>query len=111
VPRHLYFFTESTLRAYGERTGLRLTGVHHDTRIMDGGAPGVLRLQAFRLTGRSPAEYLRWSSVPDRARRRREHPVLFALGAPLAVLERGLSAAALRRLLRANGYVVAVYER
>lgn len=111
VPRHLYFFTASTLRAYGERTGLRLLEVNHDTRIMDGAAPGVLRLHAFRLGGGTPADYLAWASGLDRAARRREHPVLVWAGAPLALLERGLSAAPVRRLLRANGYVVAVYER
>ncbi|HEX2086098.1 MAG TPA: class I SAM-dependent methyltransferase [Solirubrobacteraceae bacterium] len=110
VPRHLYFFSRPTLRAYGERVGLPLKQVHHDTRVMDGGAPGVLRLHAFRLAGGDAAEFMRWAQV-DRATRRREHPVLYTLGAPLAALERVVSAPVVRRMLRVNGYVVAVYER
>ncbi len=59
VPRHLYFFTPKTLRAYGARVGLRLTRVHHTTHLFGGSGRGILRLALVRATGRLDRRLLR----------------------------------------------------
>jgi 2-polyprenyl-3-methyl-5-hydroxy-6-metoxy-1,4-benzoquinol methylase len=111
IPRHLYFFTAKTLQRYGCITGLRLTSVSHDTRIMDGRGLGFLRLPAARALGVSSEKYLRWSRIPNRTERWSSRPALAALSASLAPLERAITLAPLRRYLRFNGYIVVTYLR
>jgi 2-polyprenyl-3-methyl-5-hydroxy-6-metoxy-1,4-benzoquinol methylase len=111
VPRHLYFFTARTLRAYGGRAGLKLERVSHDTRVMDGSPGTFLRLHAARLLGRSPDQFLDWAATNDRAARRQAWPLGYSVMAPLAAVERLALPAPVRRRLHLNGYVIAVFVR
>ena len=110
VPRHLYFFSAATLRAYGDRCGLPLVRVKHDTAIMDGSGHGFLKLWLWRLLGDSIRSFFEWERLP-RAERRRARPGFVALSAPIGVAERVVLAERVRRWLRVNGYIVAVFER
>lgn len=111
VPRHLYFFSEDTLRRYAEAVGLRLASVAHDTRILDGSGRGFLKLRLFELFGVSKVDYFAWGRLPGRAARWRARPALCALSQPVGMIERAVCAAPVRRIFRINGYIVATFER
>jgi SAM-dependent methyltransferase len=110
VPRHLHFFTEKTLRKYGDCSGLRLLRVVHDTQIMDGSGRGFLKLRLYRALGRGIGEFFDWDRLP-RSARARGQPWMFLLSQPLTVVERLMCSAFIRRALRVNGYVVAIFTR
>jgi 2-polyprenyl-3-methyl-5-hydroxy-6-metoxy-1,4-benzoquinol methylase len=111
VPRHLYFFSAGTLDRYAKRAGLTLVKVHHDTRIMDGSGGNFIRLHLARAAGKSGTEYLRWASIPSRAERRRAWPAGHFALAPFGIVERIATAPVVRRRLKLNGYIVAVFVR
>jgi SAM-dependent methyltransferase len=110
VPRHLHFFTGATLRAYGDRYGLPLVRVEHDTAIMDGSGHGFLKLHLWRLLGRNIRSFFDWERLP-RAERRRTRPAFFVFSVPIGMAERVVLAERVRRWLHVNGFIVAVFER
>jgi len=53
IPRHLYHFSEATLRKYTEKHGLRLDDVNYDERFWDGTGRGAFRYSMAWLAGMS----------------------------------------------------------
>jgi 2-polyprenyl-3-methyl-5-hydroxy-6-metoxy-1,4-benzoquinol methylase len=51
LPRHLYHFSEKTLRAYAERFGFEFAGIHYDDRIHDGRGDGMFYYALMSLLG------------------------------------------------------------
>ncbi len=60
VPRHLYFFTEKTVREYLTRNGLALAGVERGNKIFEMRPVGWPRYYLYQLAGRE----LRWRDLP-----------------------------------------------
>jgi SAM-dependent methyltransferase len=110
VPRHLYFFTPRTLRAYGEAAGLELERVRHTTDLFGGSGRGVLRLLLVRGLGRSTDGFFEIWRTPQRERLRR-WPVLTLAWTAASALERVLLTDALVRAARMSGQVVAYFSR
>lgn len=110
VPRHLYFFSERTLRAYGERTGLVLDRVVHTTDLFGGSGRGVLRLALVRATGRSIPEFFEIWRTP-RIRRFRRWPTLALGWTAASAVERVLLADRVVRGARLSGQVVAQFTK
>jgi 2-polyprenyl-3-methyl-5-hydroxy-6-metoxy-1,4-benzoquinol methylase len=105
VPRHLYFFTPQTLRAYADRSGLRLERVVHTTDLFGGSGRGVLRLLLLRALGRSIPEFFEVWRTPRRERFRR-WPLLMPAWMVASGIERLLRADWVVRTLRISGQVV-----
>ena len=110
VPRHLYFFTEKTLRAYGGSVGLDLTRVWHTTDLFGGTGRGVLRLALLRALGRSTLEFFEIWRTPRHERFRR-WPLLAATWTGVAAVERVLLADWVVRAARISGQIVAQFEK
>jgi SAM-dependent methyltransferase len=110
VPRHLYMFSEDTLRKYAEQSGLSLQVVTHEPRLFGGLGRGVWRVQLFKALGSKPREYFRslGLSWPNRFR---QHPAITCLSLPLAVAERLLLSESLVRRLRLSGHVIAHMQK
>jgi SAM-dependent methyltransferase len=110
VPRHLYFFTPKTLRAYGRSVGLELKRIAHTTDLFGGTGRGVLRLALVRAVGRSTPDFFEiW-----RARRRdrfRRWPILAVAWTGVAAVERILLPDWIVRAARISGQVVAQFEK
>ena len=53
IPRHLYHFSEATLRKYAEKNSLRLNDVNYDERFWDSSGRGAFRYGMARLGGMS----------------------------------------------------------
>jgi SAM-dependent methyltransferase len=60
VPRHLYFFTEKTIREYLSRHGLVLVATNYGNNIFSMRPVGWLRYYIHQLTGRK----LKWQDIP-----------------------------------------------
>jgi SAM-dependent methyltransferase len=110
VPRHLYFFSEKTLRAYGARAGLCLERVHHTTDLFGGSGRGVLRLWLVRAMGRSTDEFFEIWRTPRRARFRR-WPLLATVWTAVAAIERVVLADWIVRRARLSGQIVAEFSK
>ena len=110
VPRHLYFFSERTLRAYGDRSGLVLDRVLHTTDLFGGSGRGVLRLALVRALGRSTAEFFEIWRAPRRERFRR-WPALTVAWTFVSAIERVLLADRIVRAARLSGQVVAEFRK
>jgi hypothetical protein len=110
VPRHLYFFSTKTLRAYGEKVGLRLSRVVHTTDLFGGSGRGILRLALVRALGKSVDEFFEVWRTPRRERFRR-WPLLASAWTGVAAIERILLADWVVRHVRASGQVVAEFEK
>jgi SAM-dependent methyltransferase len=110
VPRHLYFFTPSTLRAYGERAGLRLHRVVHTTDLFGGTGRGVLRLFLVRALGKSVDDFFEIRRTPRRERFRK-WPFLAFAWTSVAALERIVLTDSLIKAARVSGQIVAEFER
>jgi SAM-dependent methyltransferase len=110
VPRHLYFFTESTLRAYGERAGLELERVEHTTDLFGGSGRGVLRLALIRALGGSTDDFFEIWRTPRRERFR-HWPVRATLWTLTAAVERVLLADWIVRALRVSGQIVVEFRK
>lgn len=110
VPRHLYFFSEPTLRRYASASGLVLDRVDHRTDLFGGAGRGALRIRVFHWLGWSHREYFRFMRK-DRATRFRSHPVLATVGASIGLLERLLISDRMVRTLRISGGVVAIFRK
>jgi SAM-dependent methyltransferase len=110
VPRHLYFFDESTLRAYGARNGLVLDEVVHTTDLFGGSGRGVLRLALVRATGRSIDDFFEIYRT-GRWMRFRRWPLLAAAWTAASAVERMVLADRVIRTLRVSGQVVALFSK
>ena len=60
VPRHLYFFTEHTVREYLSRVGMRLIRTDHNTDLSSMPPMGWLRYYLYRAAGKK----LQWTDLP-----------------------------------------------
>ena len=110
VPRHLYFFSERTLRAYGERSGLELERVDHTTDLFGGSGRGVLRRLLVRALGGSDDRFFEvWRTA--RRERFRRWPLLALAWTAAAAVERVLLADWVVRRLRISGQVVATFRK
>jgi SAM-dependent methyltransferase len=109
IPRHLHFYEPRTLRAYGDRHGLRLARVHHTTHLFGGSGRGVLRRYYTRALGKSESEFIdRWQA-PQRERWQRWP--LFTLGwSAAAAVEGVVLADPVVRAARISGQIVAEFE-
>jgi 2-polyprenyl-3-methyl-5-hydroxy-6-metoxy-1,4-benzoquinol methylase len=110
VPRHLYFFTPSTLRMYGDRTGLQLQRIVHTTNLFGGAGRGVLRLFLVRAMGKSVDDFFEVRRTPRRERFRK-WPFLASAWTSVAALERIALTDFLIRAARVSGQIVAEFER
>ncbi len=110
VPRHLYFFSEPTLRAYGRRSGLTLKKVVHTTDLFGGSGRGVLRLALVRATGRAADDYFEMYAVP-RPERFRRWPVMAPACTAVGLAEKVVLSDWLARTARASGQIVAYFEK
>jgi SAM-dependent methyltransferase len=109
VPRHLYFFTPKTLRAYGARVGLRLIQVHHTTDLFGGSGRGILRLALVRASGRSTADFYDvWSTSPWG--RFMRWPLLATAWTAVSAIERVVLADWIVRLARISGQIVVDFQ-
>ena len=110
VPRHLYFYDPATLKAFGERNGLRRRSVHHTTHLFGGGAAEALRYPLVRAAGRSTDEYFDFLYM-KRPQRFRDSPLLAAAWTAAGAAERVLLPDALIRALKLSGQIVVEYEK
>jgi SAM-dependent methyltransferase len=110
VPRHLYFFSEPTLRAYGRRSGLMLEKIVHTTDLFGGSGRGVLRLGLVRATGRTADDYFEMYAVPRRERFRR-WPVMATACTAVGLAEKAILSDWLARTVRASGQIVAYFHK
>jgi SAM-dependent methyltransferase len=110
VPRHLYFFTEKTLRSYGQSVGLELARTWHTTDLFGGSGRGVLRLALVRALGRSTPEFFEIWRTPRRERFRR-WPLLSIAWTGVAAVEEVVLADWIVRTARISGQIVAQFEK
>jgi len=110
VPRHLYFFTQKTLRAYGERVDLRLRRVVHTTDLFGGSGRGVLRLMLLRALGKSVDDFFEIWRTPRRERFR-QWPLLATAWTGVAAVEEIVLADWVVRTARVSGQIVAEFEK
>jgi SAM-dependent methyltransferase len=110
VPRHLYFFTPTTLRSYGDTVGLRLRRVVHTTDLFGGSGRGILRLALLRALGKSVEDFFEVKRTPRRDRFRR-WPLLAFAWTSMAAVERILLTDSLIKVARVSGQIVAEFER
>jgi SAM-dependent methyltransferase len=110
VPRHLYFFSEPTLRRYGERSGLVLERVIHTTDLFGGSGRGLLRLWLVRALRRSDRDFFEIYRAPKRERFRR-WPALSVAWTAVSAVEHVVLADAVVRRLRISGQVVARFRK
>lgn len=110
IPRHLYFFSERTLQAYGQRIGLRLERVDHRSDLYGGSGRGALRLRVHQALGWTRARYFRYLHL-GRLGRLRAAPLATILGMATGFLERLALSDWLVRKLRINGHIVAQFSK
>jgi len=106
VPRHLYFFTEGTLRHYAAQVGLELERVVHTTDLFGGSGRGALRLALVRATRRSTHEFFEIWRTPKWQRFRR-WPALAVAWTAVSAVEHVILADWLIRAARISGQIVA----
>jgi SAM-dependent methyltransferase len=110
VPRHLYFFSPSSLATYADSAGLRLTRVVQTTDLFGGSGRGVLRLALVRAVGGSTSDFFHFLRLPRRERFR-TRPLLATAWTATAAIERALLTDWMVRRLRISGQVVAYFEK
>lgn len=109
VPRHLYFFSEKTLRRYGVNVDIDLERLIHTTHLYGGSGRRVLRLGLVRAAGGSIDDFFNFYQTPRRKRFERR-PFLAAAWTAVAAIERIVLMDALIRAARISGQVVAIYR-
>jgi SAM-dependent methyltransferase len=110
IPRHLYFFTPTTLGRLGAIAGLELRQVHHTTDLFGGSGRGALRLLYVRALGGSVDFYFKVLRT-SRRERWRKWPALTAGWTAIAALERIVLSDRLMRALHISGQIVVEFER
>jgi SAM-dependent methyltransferase len=110
VPRHLYFFSPTTLGAYADKSGLRLETVRHVTDLFpDAAGRGVLRYWTARALGKSTEDFFRIYRIPRNERFRR-WPVTSAAMTAAGRIGRVLIPDWLARAGRFSAEIVAVFR-
>lgn len=110
VPRHLYFFSESTLAAYATRAGLRVERVVHTTDLFGGSGRGVLRLLMLRALGEPLSRYFDMSRTPV-GERFRQAPLFAILWSAVDAIERVVLPDWLVRWARMSGQIVVTFSK
>jgi SAM-dependent methyltransferase len=110
VPRHLHFFSPTTLRRYADRAGLSVEAIHHTTNMYGGSGRGALRRLLVRATGGDDDDFFAFYAM-RRRQRFRHSPVLATAWTATAAVEEVLLNNWLERTLRLSGEVVAVMRR
>ena len=110
VPRHLYFFSEHTLRAYGDRVGLRLDRVVHATNVSGGSARGGAQFALVRMLGHSTDDFHRIYRS-SRGERFRRWPLLAPLWTGIGAAERVVLSDWVVRSARISGQLVAFFRK
>jgi SAM-dependent methyltransferase len=110
IPRHLYFFTPTTLDRLGAAAGLSLRRVHHTTDLFGGSGRGALRLLYIRALGGSVDLYFEVMRTSRRERRKR-WPLMSIGWTVVAGLERLLLPDRLVRGMEMSGQIVVEFER
>jgi hypothetical protein len=110
IPRHLYFFTPTTLARLGASAGLRVRRVHHTTDLFGGSGRGALRLLCLCALGRSIDFYFEVLRTSRRERWRR-WPALMPAWYAISALERVVLADAVVRGMEMSGQIVVEFER
>jgi SAM-dependent methyltransferase len=110
LPRHLYFFSERTLRHYAAKHGLDFLGVEHTPSFYSGSGRGILRLAVLRSLNRSRDEFFEMNRTPRRERFRR-WPLLSVAWTATAAVERVVLADWLVRRAKISRTILAYFKR
>jgi SAM-dependent methyltransferase len=110
IPRHLYFFSERTLRAYGRQVGLVTEKVAHVPEVFSGSGRGVLRFAFIRALGMSTDDFFEIYRAP-RKDRLRTWPLLMPVWMMIGLVERILITDWLVRRARISGQVLAHFMK
>jgi 2-polyprenyl-3-methyl-5-hydroxy-6-metoxy-1,4-benzoquinol methylase len=110
VPRHLYFFSPTTLGRYATLSGLRVEMIHHTTDLHGGSGRGVLRRLLIHALGGDDDAFFDFYAL-RRRQRFRMAPLRATAWTLTGALEEVLLADPLVRALRISGEVVAVMRR
>jgi SAM-dependent methyltransferase len=110
VPRHLHFFSPTSLRDYAARCGLELERVVHTTDLFGGSGRGVLRLALLRALGRTTPEFFEVMRTPLRERFHR-WPLLMPGWLAVSALEHVVLSDRLVRAARISGQIVVTFRR
>ncbi|MGZ8795102.1 MAG: class I SAM-dependent methyltransferase [Gaiellaceae bacterium] len=110
VPRHLYFFTESTLHRFAARAGLHVSRIDHTPEFYGGSERQVLRLGLIRALGRSRDDFEEMYRTPRRERFRR-WPLLTPAWLAAAGFERVIFSDWIVRHARISATITAHFER
>jgi len=105
VPRHLTFFSPTTLRGYAEIAGLEITAVHHTTNLHGGSGRGVLRLALTMGAGGTVDSFFDFYRL-RRRERFRARPAFAAVWTGVGAIERAVLNDWLVRTLRISGQLV-----
>jgi SAM-dependent methyltransferase len=113
VPRHLYFFTESSVRRYLGQVGLRLERADYSNKIFELPATNWLRYAMRRAVGR-PFEYEDRRSASHFRRTHKLPPglgstVRFYLDSPLSLVEHAFVPLVDRLSILARNYSIVTY--
>jgi SAM-dependent methyltransferase len=109
IPRHLYFFTEKSLRAYLADAGLNIQTIRYDNAIFEMTPVNILYYLWAMLRGRA----LRWQDTPEsrhlyiqrkRLKRGMGATLRYALTHPLAAIDRCAAMLYGRWQMRNNSY-------
>jgi SAM-dependent methyltransferase len=110
IPRHLYFFSPTTLGRYADLSGLRVDVIHHTTELHGGSGRGVLRRLLVHALGGDDDAFFDFYAL-RRRQRFRAAPLRATAWTVTGALESVLLTDRLIRALRISGEVVAVMRR
>ncbi len=110
VPRHLYLFSEGTLRDYAARSGLELGQVEHTPSLYSGSGRGLLQYGLLRGLGRSRDQFFEIHSTP-RSKRFRRWPMTAVAWTAVGALERVVMSDRVIRRMRMSRTIVAFFGR
>jgi 2-polyprenyl-3-methyl-5-hydroxy-6-metoxy-1,4-benzoquinol methylase len=110
IPRHLYFFSPSTLEQYATLAGLRVDAIQHTTDLHGGSGRGVLRRLLVHALGGTDDDFFAFYAM-RRRQRFRASPVRAAAWTLTGAIESVLLTDRLVRTLRMSGEIVAVMRR
>jgi len=101
LPRHLYIFSERTLRAYANKVGLRLISIDYSNRIFKASSKNVFRIRFLKNRGLGWREiYSAINHLPFRYK----YPTYF-----LTILGRIFIPQILESMLRISGIIIGIF--